>query len=322
MHSSPYFCTSQSINPSQMFQRLFYFALFVCAASGAVRAQTAPAASPAMLAGKIIDKATKEPLPFTSLSLKEEQTGALSNEFGVFQLPGPLKNEKDSLIVMALGYEHLAIAVERGKPIANMVLEVSRRAIALKEVTVKGGKVKNLELGANSNHPGDGLLQGQPGGQYAFFVKNDKSRRLGNIRSVSFYIGENGFPREPFRVRLYKPDGNYNSPNSDILTDNVVVSAPKGGQWYTVDLTPYNVLAPEEGFFVAMEWIVSGDKFYTTNFMDNYTPYGQILRPTFEFKDSRTWSYAIGRGWNLVTLANGGSRFNAMMRAEVDAYVK
>ncbi|QKG53607.1 carboxypeptidase-like regulatory domain-containing protein [Hymenobacter sp. BRD67] len=176
-----------------MFQRLFYFALFVCVASGTVRAQsTSPA--PSLLAGKIIDKATKEPLPFTSLSLKSEQTGALSNEFGVFQLPGPVKNDTDSLIVMALGYEHLAIAVEKGKPMANLVLEVSRRAIALKEVTVKGGKVKNLELGTSSNRPGDGLLQGQPGGQYAFFVKNDKNKRLGNIRSVSFYIGENGFP--------------------------------------------------------------------------------------------------------------------------------
>ena len=68
-----------------------------------------------------------------------------------------------------------------------------------------------------------------------------------------------------------------------------------------------------------MEWIVGGDKFYTTNFMDNYTPYGQIMRPTFEYKESRTWSYTIGKGWNLLTLANGqGRRYNAMIKAEVD----
>jgi hypothetical protein len=273
-----------------------------------------------MLSGKIIDKTSKEPLPFTSVSLRSEQTGALSNEFGVFQLPGPLKNDTDSLVVMALGYEHLAIVVHRGKDQPNMVVELARRAVALQNVTVKGGKLKNLALGANSNRPGEGLLQGQPGSQCAFFVKNDKNKRLGNIRTVSFYIGENGFPREPFRVRIYKPDGNYSAPNTDILTENVVVSAPAGGQWYTVDLTPYNVQAPEEGFFVAMEWIVSGDKFFNTNFMDdNYTPYGQIMRPTFEFKESRTWNYSIGKGWNLLTLANGdGQRYNAMIKAEVD----
>ena len=302
-----------------MLKHLFYFALFLVVSTTSVLAQTAKPAG-ALLSGKVIDKTTKEPLPFTSISLREEQTGALSNEFGVFQLPAPVKNETDSLVVMALGYDHMAIVVHRGKDVSNLVIELVHRAVALQNVLVKGGKLKNLELGASSHRPGEGLLQGQPGSQCAFFVKNDKNKRLGNIRTVSFYIGENGFPREPFRVRIYKPDGNYNGPNTDILTENVVVSAPAGGQWYTVDLSPYNVQAPEEGFFVAMEWIVSGDKFFNTNFMDdNYTPYGQIMRPTFEFKESRTWNYSIGKGWNLLTLANGdGQRYNAMIKAEVD----
>ena len=302
-----------------MILRLFYFALFSLGIVTAVNAQgTKPAGS--MLSGRIIDKTTKEPLPFTSLSLKAEETGALSNEFGVFQLPAPLKNDTDSLIVLALGYEHLAIVVKKGESRADMVIEVPRRAIALATVEVKSGKIKNLELGANSKRPGDGLLQGQPGSQYAFYVKNDKKKMLGNIRTVSFYIGENGFPREPFRVRIYKADGNFAAPNTDLLTDNVVVSAPAGGQWYTVDMTPYNIVAPEEGFFVAMEWIVAGDKFFNTNFMDqSYTPYGQIMRPTFEFKESRTWNFTIGRGWSLLTLSNAeGQHYNAMIRAEVD----
>jgi hypothetical protein len=220
---------------------------------------------------------------------------------------------------MALGYHPKSMLVKRSTEQANLVVEVTRRAVELQNVTVKAGKVKNLDLGAKSNTPGEGMVQGLPGSQYAFFVKNEKGKRLGNVRTVSFYIGENGFPREPFRVRLYKADGNYNAPNTDLLTENVVVSAPQGGQWYTVDLTPYNILAPEEGFFVAMEWIVGGDKFFTTNFMDNYTPYGQIMRPTFEFKESRTWNYSMGKGWTLITAANGqGLRYNAMIKAEVD----
>ncbi|RZK14595.1 MAG: carboxypeptidase-like regulatory domain-containing protein [Hymenobacter sp.] len=301
-----------------MYRSLLYFALFLFCLPQLSHAQAAPPTI--LLGGHIVDKDTKEPLPFTSVSLKDEQTGALSNEFGVFQLPAPTKNAQDSLVIMALGYKHLAILVKRGAAQTNLVIEVPRMAIALSNVTVKGGKVKNLGLGSTNSRPGEGLLQGQPGSQCAFFIKNDKNHRLGNIRSVSFYIGENGFPREPFRVRLYKADGNYNAPNSDLLTQNVIVSSPAGGQWYTVDLTSYNVVAPEEGFFVAMEWIVSGDKFFKTDFMDeNYTPFGQIMRPTFEFKESRTWNYTIARGWNMLTLANGqGQRYNAMIKAEVD----
>ena len=301
-----------------MYRSLLYFALFLLSLPELAHAQSATA--PVLLGGHVVDKETKEPLPFTSVSLRDEQTGALSNEFGVFQLPAPTKNAQDSLVIMALGYKHMAILVKRGQAQPNLVIEVPRMAIALSNVNVKGGKVKNLGLGATANRPGEGLMQGQPGSQCAFFIKNDKNRRLGNIRSVSFYIGENGFPREPFRVRIYKADGNYNAPNTDILTQNVVVSSPAGGQWYTVDLTSYNVVAPEEGFFVAMEWIVSGDKFFKTDFMDeSYTPFGQIMRPTFEFKESRTWNYTIARGWNLLTMANGqGQRYNAMIKAEVD----
>ncbi|MFD1467356.1 carboxypeptidase-like regulatory domain-containing protein [Hymenobacter caeli] len=298
-----------------MLKRLLFIALLGVTLPIFAQAQSGQV----LLKGVIVDQATKEPLPFTSIGLKDEQIGALSNEHGQFVVPAPTKNAQDTLLIMALGYVRKTVVVKRGAALDNLTIEVPKQAVALKEVTVKSGKVKNLGLGAKTNNPGDGMIQGQAGSQYAFFVKNDKNKRLGAVRTVSFYIGENGFPREPFRVRLYKADGNYNSPNTDLLTENVVVSAPQGGQWYTVDLTPYNVVAPDEGFFVAMEWVVSGDKFFTTNFMDDYTPYGQIMKPTFEFKESRTWTYSIGKGWNLMTLANGnGQRYNAMIKADVD----
>jgi hypothetical protein len=270
------------------------------------------------ITGRVVDAKTKDPVPFASISIREEGTGALTNEYGYFQLAGLEKTSQDSLIVMTLGYDHSAVLIKRGST-EDLIIELKKRVVVLDNVVVKGGKLKNLELGSKSNSPGEGMIQGLPGSQYAFFVKNDKKKRLGNVRTVSFYIGENGFPREPFRVRIYKADGNYNAPNTDLLTENVVVSAPQGGQWYTVDLTPYNIMAPEEGFFVAMEWVVSGDKFFATNFMDDYTPYGQIMRPTFEFKESRTWNYSMGKGWSLITASNGqGLRYNAMIKAEVD----
>ena len=296
-----------------MFKRVLFIVFFSVSLLAISHAQTA------QIKGTIVDKDTKEPLPFTSVGLKDEQIGALSNEHGVFIVPAPTKNAQDTLMVVALGYLRKTLLVKRGVAVDNLIIEVPKRAIELGGVTVQAGKVKNLGLGAKAKDPGDGMIQGQPGSQYAFFVKNDKNKRLGNVRTVSFFIGEHGFPREPFRVRIYKADGNYNAPNTDLLTENVVVSAPQGGQWYTVDLTPYNIVAPAEGFFVAMEWVVSGDKFFATNFMDNYTPYGQIMRPTFEFKESRTWNYTIGRGWSLITAANAqGLRYNAMIKAEVD----
>lgn len=272
------------------------------------------------ITGRVVDSQSKDPIPFASINLADEQTGALTNEYGYFQLAMPMRSVDDSIIVMALGFRRTALFVKRGRNMEDLIIELPRQSIKLDNITVQASKVKMMTLGAHTSSPGAGMIQGMPGSQYASLMKNDKGKKLGFIRTVSFYIGENGFPREPFRVRIYRADGNYNAPNSDMLLENVVVSAARGGEWFTVDLSTYNIPAPEEGFYVAMEWIVSGDKFYTTNFMDNYTPYGQILRPTFEFKDARTWNYTIGRGWSLITLANGGSRYNAMIKAEVDAY--
>ena len=275
------------------------------------------------ITGRVVDAKTKDPVPFASISLREEGTGALTNEYGYFQLAGLEKTSQDSLIVMTLGYDRSAIFIKRGST-EDLIVELNKRFIDLGkngDIVVTSGKIKVGEFGSSKKDPGEGMIQGLPGSQYAFFVKNEKQKKLGNVRTVSFYIGENGFPREPFRVRIYKADGNYNAPNTDLLTENVVVSASRGGEWYTIDLSTYNIRAPEEGFFVAMEWIVGGDTFYTTNFMDNYTPYGQIMRPTFEFKESRTWSYTIGKGWNLLTLSNSAGRhYNAMIKAEVDIY--
>ncbi|WP_082773995.1 carboxypeptidase-like regulatory domain-containing protein [Hymenobacter sp. PAMC 26628] len=296
-----------------MLKKLLFLLLSAGLLPGLARAQEG------RITGRVVNQTTKDPVAFASISLRDEGTGALTNEYGYFQLAMPERSLDDSVVVEALGFRRTAIRVKRGANMEDLIIELPKQSVRLAEVTVKAAQMKPALLGAHTTAPGLGMIQGLPGSQYAALMKNDKQKKFGYIRSVSFYIGENGFPREPFRVRLYRADGNYNAPNSDLLLDNVVVSAARGGGWFDVDLTSYNIPAPDEGFYVAMEWIVSGDKFYTTNFMDNYTPYGQILRPTFEFKDSRTWLYAIGRGWSLITLANGASRYNAMIRAEVDA---
>src|SRR6476646_11721441 len=57
------------------------------------------------ITGRVVDAKTKDPVPFASIGLREEGTGALTNEYGYFQLAGLEKTSQDSLIVMTLGYE-------------------------------------------------------------------------------------------------------------------------------------------------------------------------------------------------------------------------
>src|SRR6476469_6023253 len=97
------------------------------------------------ITGRVVDAKTKDPVPFASIGLREEGTGALTNEYGYFQLAGLEKTSQDSLIVMTLGYERTAVFIKRGST-EDLIIELKKRVIELGNVTVKGGKVKNLEL--------------------------------------------------------------------------------------------------------------------------------------------------------------------------------
>ena len=271
-------------------------------------AQNAP------LVGRIIDAKTQKPVPYASVRLREQES--LSGKAGRFVLQVPDRADHDSLIITSLEYQRKALAWQKGSR-DSAVLELTRLNPLFEFYSIVCRSVKKITLGANTKNPGAGMIQGMPGSQYAFMVKNEKGKKLGYIRSVSFYIGENGTPREAFRVRLYKANGLANAPGADLLKESMMVAAPAGGQWFTVDLTSYSVPAPQEGFYVAMEWV---SDYPFSNFDGSYTPYGQVLRPTFEFEESRTWNYTLGRGWSLITLAKGKNRYNAMMRAEVEVY--
>jgi len=182
----------------------------------------------------------------------------------------------------------------------------------------QANETKPLVLGSRTNQPDEGTIQGMPGSQFALWMPNPKKAVLRNIRSASFYIGEGGSPTQPFRVHIYQANNNGIGPGPDLLPQRVVTAAPQGGHWYTVNLSSYSIAAPQEGFFVAMEWLPAAKAEGQSGSDDGMTY--QELRPTFEFKESNTWSYTVGKGWRLLTLGNSqGRRYNAKMKAEVDA---
>ena len=174
--------------------------------------------------------------------------------------------------------------------------------------------VPSTVLGSRARRPDEGAIHGGPGSQFALQVISPRGVALGNIRSVSFFIDAQGAPQQPFRVHLYQVDKASGIPGTDLLTPPLIVAAPTGGQWFDIDVSTYRIPAPSAGFFVAMEWIESAEKPGTSG-----VGLDHVLRPTFEFRKSLTWSYTVGVGWNQLTLTNSTGRcYNAMIRAEVE----
>ncbi len=270
--------------------------------------------------GRVVDAKTKQPVPFASLGLRDTDIGALSNEDGYFQLLKPGVFKQDSLVVMTLGYVRKALFVEPGKAENLRVALTPWPAGFISHHTSGPCRVASSPKSAK-NDPAitqnDIVIDGISGAQFAFFIENDKRRQLRTMRSVSFYIGENGFPIVPYRIHIYRADGKQYSPGTDLLNERVVIAATKGSQWYTYDLTRYSVATPTEGYFVALEFEKPGGSSPQPD-MDNYMPFGRIMRPTFEFKKSITWSYFQEIGWSVLPVFKSSRRYNAMVKVEVE----
>ena len=269
-------------------------------------------AQPKRIAGRVVDAKTKEPIPFASLGFLEAGAGALTNENGYFQLAEPSEFKQDSLVLMTLGYNRQALLVAQGN-LEELRVELSPRPINFTSCPVKDYAATDKGAAVAK----DELITGLPGTQYAFFIENDKRKEARKMRSVSFYIGENGLPLAPFRVRFYKLDGNNQTPATDLLTEHIVLMPAKSGQWFTTDLSRYRIAVPKEGYFVALEFEEPANQSPQPS-LGNYVPAGQIMRPPFDFKKSRLWSYTSEMGWKLLPQSSSSRRYNAMVKVEVE----
>ena len=269
------------------------------------------------ITGRVVDATTKKPIPFASIGLRHSGAGILANENGDFQLMGLQIGKQDSIIVMALGFKRYAASIASSS-LQNLTIELVRLYFE------EAGKMKFISSNCGSTEPN--LIAGTPGTQYAFFLVNEKNKKLGKLRTVWFYLGENGFPMEAFRIRLYKADGSYYSPKTDLLTERVfpvTSKAKESGEWYGYDLSHYNVAVPQEGFFVALEFGKPTDA-VTQSSISNYIPSGYIMRPSdfirsaFKPIKSTTWKYSPDNGWNLLTHIQYLRWYNTLVKTEVE----
>jgi len=99
-----------------MIKRLLFFLLL-----GSLLPTLGWAQQEGRITGRVVDEKTQDPIPFASINLREEQTGALTNEYGYFQLAMPTKVTEDSVIVMALGYKRTALFVKRGSNMEEII---------------------------------------------------------------------------------------------------------------------------------------------------------------------------------------------------------
>ncbi len=240
------------------------------------------------LSGYIIDESTGNAIPYATIEIFEKELGTAANSYGIFNLPLPEDFIHQKLSISALGYTKKEIQINNEFDIKNCSIYLEPQIYTLPEFTFRDLSGQTEQLG---NTPVDedkggsypGLIIGE---QIAVYMKPKKTDYPAIIKSVSFHIEKKtcGFKRAntPFRIRIYEYDTILNGPRKDLLREDLIVSGPKKGGWITVDVSSYQIPVPANGFFVAMEWIYTDDKYYYS-YIDKYdnneekTRYGQTL---------------------------------------------
>lgn len=94
--------------------------------------------------GKIIDGASRKPIPFATIKLKNRAMGVISNSDGDFQIPSRFKLLQDTLIVSCIGYN--TRVVNMSSLISNdlNIIRLTESVNRLSEVEVRGKRLGRL----------------------------------------------------------------------------------------------------------------------------------------------------------------------------------
>lgn len=252
---------------------------------------------------KILDKNSQKCIPYVQAWFINSKVGFCSNEFGIGVLKPTQRQmdilKNDSLVFQALSYKKFVSTLNNKSISDTNFIYLSAKSITLPEVNIDvSTKTKLIKLGNYRRNLMPGFAPKQQAGTISWivgrYIKNITSRNP-KIRSVSFFIANEGCHNAPFRVRIYSVNDSF-WPKNDLLNRTITISSDKENQWVTVDLNIDNIALPDSGVVVALEWISVGDEFYYTSKYDSKC-YGATLGLTY----SKENNFRKGHYFNTFT---------------------
>lgn len=170
------------------------------------------------LKGTVLDKETKEPLPFATISIPQSQTGVISNEMGEFQYHIPVNFQNSVVQISYLGYKTIKLKVSEINPDVVTPFKMEPQIQQLQEVEIMERKsktpakeivnraIKNIK----KNYPRDKTLYY---GYYRDYICPTWAVNYQNLMEAALVMEDRGFQSNDLewtKIKLeelrYNPD--------------------------------------------------------------------------------------------------------------------
>lgn len=257
--------------------------------------------------GIVQDSLTRKPLPYVNIWVDNENIGATSEENGSFTISNDALNK--TLVLSCVGYETKAIKLSGN----NQVFYLKETSIPLEEVLVQSQKktifntISTFDIETSTGGFGIQLAPWIVGRFFEYDQSYEKTPYLNTIKLAT----NSNIKNAMFKMVLYVPDEN-GAPGDYLYNEDIIFSVPKGLKETTIDVSKYKILFPENGLFIAFEWLTIEKNKFKYNFKDlNAKGYKKAFRyePTLSAymtpEYGNTWIYMNAR-WQKFEAINIG----------------
>ncbi len=205
----------------------------------------------AQLKGKILNIETQEPIPYANIAIENTIFGTTSNFNGSFQFTEVPAEKR--LVISSVGFETQYLSVS--DTVVEIFLHPKTYDIDL--VTVKPSnihiktRVNEIPSRNSSNHL---FCNGYPWMSARYFEYKAVYQNCPFINEIRV-LTHSQIEGSKFNIRIISANDK-GEPSEEIISENIIVSTPKGNHIVTVDLAYLNLIFPENGLFVALEWLI------------------------------------------------------------------
>ncbi len=213
---------------------------------------------------------------------------------GDFYIDRRVFPEKSTLKISHVSYKPFECLIHNQET-ATFYLQSKVHELNTLVISKADEKVQSFVLGSKSKKE-DIFHCGRQGSQIAVFFELPKNVEYGYLTQIEVLISEHSQGVFPFRVHLYKGNGNPSIPPNDskeMQTTQIIGNSINGGGWVKFDLTDQYIRLDSNGAYCSLEWLSNDTlKIYEVPTFDKCTatvPNMCIAKSHAKYSNYVTW---------------------------------